>query len=149
MAKYTYWITPEGLLRLEAYARDGLTDEQIAHNMGITTSTLYEWKKKFSEISESLKKGKEVIDIMVENALFKRATGYTFEEVKREESADEFKITRTIKEVAPDVTAQIYWLKNRRPKQWRDKQEVEVNGNINNPYQGLTTEDLKKLIGDG
>lgn len=54
--KYDYWLTPDGLLRLEAYARDGLTDEQIAHNMGITAKTLYEWKNKYGEIREASKR---------------------------------------------------------------------------------------------
>ena len=55
--KYQEWIEPEGLLKLEGWARDGLTDEQISSNMGITTSTLYVWKNKYSEISEALKRG--------------------------------------------------------------------------------------------
>lgn len=77
--KYEYWLTPEGLLRLEAWARDGLVDEQIAENIGINPATLYDWKKKYPKISESLKRGKEVIDIQVENALLKRALGYAYE----------------------------------------------------------------------
>ena len=59
--KYEYWLTPDGLTRLEAYARDGLIDEQIAKNMGITATTLYDWKNKFPLISEALKRGKEVV----------------------------------------------------------------------------------------
>ena len=75
--KFEYWLTSEGLLKLEAWARDGLIDEQIAENAGITPSTLYEWKKKYPDISEALKKGKEVVDIQVENALLKRALVYS------------------------------------------------------------------------
>ena len=80
--KYEYWLTPEGLLKIEGWARDGLTDEQIASNIGITAKTLYEWKKRFGDICESLKKGKEVVDRQVENALLKRALGYEYEEIK-------------------------------------------------------------------
>jgi transposase-like protein len=76
--KYQEWITDEGLLLLEGWARDGLTDEQIAHNIGINPATLYDWKKKYPKISESLKAGKEVIDRQVENALLKRALGYKY-----------------------------------------------------------------------
>lgn len=94
--KYQQWLEPEGLTLLEGWARDGLTDEQIAHNCGITATTLYEWKNRFSEISEALKKGKEVVDYQVENALLEKALG-------------------------GDTTAQIFWLKNRRPDKWRDK----------------------------
>ena len=66
--KYEKWIKPEGLILLEGWARDGLTDEQIAHNMNISTTTLYDWKNKYPVISDTLKKGKEVVDYEVENA---------------------------------------------------------------------------------
>ena len=128
--KYEYWLTPEGLLKLEAWAGDGLIDEQIAKNMGITPSTLYEWKKNYSEISESLKKGKEVVDIQVENALLKRALGYSYKEIKEEKTVDGKRVTVTTKEVVPDTTAQIFWLKNRRPERWRDKQDIEHSGQM-------------------
>ena len=147
--KYEYWLTEEGLLKLEGWARDGLTDEQIASNVGVCRDTLIQWKKKYTDISDTLKKGKEVVDIQVENALLKRALGYEYEEVKEEYECGELaKTTRTKKQIAPDVTAQIFWLKNRRPDKWRDKQDIKVDGNINNPYEQLTTEDLKKLIDD-
>lgn len=118
--KYEYWLTPEGLIKLEGWARDGLTDEQIAQNIGIVESTLYEWKNKYSEISESLKKGKEVVDYEVENALLKRALGYT---VKEEKLTKDGEVVELEREVPGDVTAQIFWLKNRKPDAWRDKQE--------------------------
>lgn len=126
--KYEYWLTPEGLLKLEGWARDGLTDEQIAHNMGIAYSTLKNWKDKHVAILAALKKGKEVVDRQVENALLKRALGYEYEEVKEKyELGDLTERTVTKKQVIPDTTAQIFWLKNRKPEKWRDKQEVEDN----------------------
>lgn len=131
--KYEYWLTPDGLLLLEAWARDGLTDEQISRNMGINPATLYDWKRKYNEISESLKKGKEVVDIEVENALLKRALGYRYDEVTKEINEDTqcLETTKVVtKEVQPDVTAQIFWLKNRRPDLWRDKQNVEINASL-------------------
>ena len=150
MAKYEEWITPEGLLKIEGWARDGLTDEQIAKNIGINTSTIYDWKNKFSDFSKALKRGKEVVDREVENALLKRALGYKYTESKTVRSEkDGERVEVTIKEVAPDVTAQIFWLKNRKPEQWRDKQDVHVEGNVNNPFTGLSTEELKKLAKDG
>jgi hypothetical protein len=94
--KYEYWRTTDGLILLQGWARDGLTDEQIAHNMGIRRTTLYDWKNKYPDINDALKKGKEIVDYEVENALLKRAK-------------------------QGDVTAQIFWLKNRRPEKWRDK----------------------------
>ena len=110
--KFHKWIEPEGLLLIEGWARDGLTDEQIAHNMSINVSTLYDWKKKYNEISEALKKGKEVVDYLVENALLKNALG-------------------------GDTTAQIFWLKNRRPDIWRDKQNIEVSKPIDDTIKEL------------
>jgi hypothetical protein len=94
--KYKEWLSEENLALLEGWARDGLTDEQIAHNVGITAKTLYEWKNKHRAICDALKKGKEVVDYQVENALLNKALN-------------------------GDTTAQIFWLKNRRPDKWRDK----------------------------
>ena len=98
LAKYQEWLEPDGLTRLEGWARDGLTEQQIAHNMGCGLSTLKEWKNKFPAIATALKKGKEVVDYEVENALLKAA-------------------------MEGNVTAQIYWLKNRKPRKWREKPE--------------------------
>lgn len=148
--KYKEWLEPEGLLKIEGWARDGLTDEQISQNIGINPATLYDWKKRYPEISKALKKGKEVVDRQVENALLKRALGYKYEEIKTEKTEEGKKVTVTIKEVVPDTTAQIFWLKNRKPEQWRDKQQIEHSGEIrNNPYESLTTEELKRLIHGG
>ncbi len=128
IGKYQEWLRAENLILIEGWARDGLTDEQIAHNMGIATSTLYEWKKQYAEISEALKKGKAVVDRMVENALLKRALGYEYEEVREKfEMGVCTERTVTKKEVIPDTTAQIFWLKNRKPDEWRDKRVVEEN----------------------
>lgn len=125
--KYEEWLEPDGLLKIEGWARDGLTDKQIAYNIGITEQTLNVWKKQFPSISESLKKGKEVVDRIVENALLKRALGYKYEEVKtKTEMGIVTEVTKTVKEVVPDVTAQIFWLKNRKPAYWRDK-PIEEN----------------------
>lgn len=78
--KYQEWLTDEGLIKIEGWARDGLTDEQISENMGIAPKTLYRWKDNYSQICQALKKGKEVVDHQVENALFKRAIGYEYTE---------------------------------------------------------------------
>lgn len=238
--KSEYWLTPEGLLKIEGWARDGLTDEQIATNIGVSRSTLNEWKKKYPDISDALKRGKDIIDIQVENALLKRALGYRYTEVTKERIVDtgqkkrhggeseltekewdfaikyfngrccycgeymsnptkdhikplngggtlsreniipccqrcnsskkdnemsswyqkqvfyskeriqkiydyvdfvlnlgnsldeeigQMVVTKEVtKEVVPDTTAQIFWLKNRRPDKWRDKQDVQISG---------------------
>ncbi len=103
--KFEYYLTAEGLNLLQDYARNGLIDEEIAKKMNITTSTLYEWKKRFPEISEALKKGKAVVDAEVEQALYKKC-------------------------LAGDTTAIIFWLKNRRGKLWREKQELDVEQSV-------------------
>lgn len=128
--------------------RDGLTDKQIADNIGIRRPTLYDWKKKYSDISDALKRGKEVIDRQVENALLKRALGYEYVETTKELTDLGLTVTKQVtKQVAPDTTAQIFWLKNRKPHEWRDKKETEVTGNlnVNNPFSDLSVEELRKL----
>ncbi|OKP91412.1 transposase [Paenibacillus sp. P32E] len=124
--KYFSNVEPK-LLLIEAWARDGLVDDQIANNLGIGIATLYEYKNKYPEFAEALKNGKEAVDIMVENALLKRAMGYTYEEITKENGVE---TKRVLKEVQPDTTAQIFWLKNRKSKQWRDKQDIEHSGNM-------------------
>lgn len=123
--KYQEWLEQDNLIKLEAWARNGLTDEQIAGNMGIVTSTLYAWKNRYKEISEALKRGKEVVDIEVENSLLKAAKGYFVDEEKTYISEVNGVVTKrkeiTKKYIAPNTTAQIFWLKNRKPIEWRDK----------------------------
>ena len=124
--KYQEWLTPDGLLLLEGWARDGLTDEQIAANIGINPATLYKWIDRFGEIGKAIKKGKAPVDFQVENALLKRAMGYDYEEVITEVYDNGKKHIRQVKKHMPgDVTAMIFWLKNRRPDKWRDKPEMK------------------------
>lgn len=148
MAKYNEWITEEGLLKIEGWARDGLTDKQIAENIGVAYSTFRDWIKRFPALSAPLKKGKEVVDRQVENALLKRALGYEYVETTKELTDLGLTVTKQVsKQVAPDTTAQIFWLKNRKPQEWRDKKETEVTGNlnVNNPFSDLSVEELRKL----
>lgn len=120
--KYQEWLTADGLLLLEGYARDGLTDEQIARKIGINPATLYKWMERYGEIGKAIKKGKAPVDMEVENALLKRALGYEYEEVITEMYGDGKKHVRKVKKyMPPDVTAQIFWLKNRKPDRFRDK----------------------------
>lgn len=115
------------LILIQGMARDGLTQQQIADNLGISIDTLIENKKKYSEFNDALKKGKEVIDFEVENALLKRALGYEYEEKTYENGI----LTKKVKkQVPPDTTAQIFWLKNRQVKKWRDKVEIADNDAI-------------------
>lgn len=98
--KYQDWITEDGCLRIKAWARDGLTDEQISKQMGVSYSTFRDWVSKFPALSAALKEGKAPVDAMVEDALFQKA-------------------------IKGDTTAIIFWLKNRRPDVWRDRRDKE------------------------
>ena len=122
MAKYTEWLTREGLLQIEGWAKDGLIDEQIAKNMGVAYSTFKDWKKRFPDLSAVLKRSKEVVDREVENALFESAKGFVYEE---EVVTNTGEVVTVKKYSKPNVTAQIFWLKNRKRNEWRDKQEIE------------------------
>lgn len=135
--KYEDWLTEDGLLKVQGWARDGLSDEQIAHNIGINKGTLCVWKNRFPEFADAIKKGKEVVDREVENAMLKRALGYEYDEVTQEPVTDkdtgitEMRVTKVVtKQIAPDVTAQIFWLKNRKPEEFRDKRDVELSGSV-------------------
>lgn len=155
MGKYHKWLTKEGLTLIEGWAKTGLSDEQIATNIGVTTTTFYDWKKKYADFSEALKKGKEVSDFEVENALFKSAIGYEYEERKEvQEVVDGVmrkKVEITRKQVPPNATSAIFWLKNRKPVEWRDVKQIDGNVNMKqeNPFEGISTDDIKKLIKDG
>jgi len=139
--KYDRWLTEEGLLKITGWARDGLIDKQIARNMGVSYTSLKDWKNQFPAIAEALRKGKEVVDREVENALFKSAIGYTQtirKPVKVRDVEYDPETGRKVREVErwvaveeeihvpPQVTAQIFWLKNRKPDQWREKNDLTL-----------------------
>lgn len=106
MARIDEWLEQDKLILLEGWARDGLTYEQIANNMGIGLTTLKEWRQKEPTIQSTLKKGREVVDFEVENALLKNA-------------------------LSGNVTAQIFWLKNRKKNEWRERVEYSTdNGEL-------------------
>lgn len=187
--KYERWLTEEGLLTLQGWARDGLTDEQIAHNCGIQRPTLYEWKKKHPDISDALKKGKEPVDREIENALHKRAHGYVTTDhqykvvdvdddvvwARRKRAENEFKLShpkaskeeiklygiehvqtrerieifQNEREVPPDTTAIIFWLKNRKPEAWRDRQDLNVDNQVNIAgMKNLSDDELRRLANE-
>lgn len=125
-SKADEWLTSDGLLRVKGWARDGLTDKQIAEKIGIGVRTLYDWQKAFPQFSQTIKDGKAPVDNEVENALLKRALGFEYEEVSTElydmpDGTQRKHIKKTKKMVAPDTAAAFIWLKNRRPDKWRDK----------------------------
>lgn len=126
MAVYQDWLTEENLIKLTGWARN-LTETEIAANIGITRQTLIEWKKKHPKIREALREGREVVDIKVENALLKAALGYEYTEYIIDTDGKKKAVK---KQVPPNTTAMIFWLKNRKYKEWRDKRDVGIEGSI-------------------
>ena len=134
MSKSSYETHVEPFLNsITEWARSGLTVRQIASNLGINPSTLYRYLKDNSELETALYLGKNVADAEVENSLFKSAVGFQYQ---TQELTKDGRTMEIEKYQIPNTTAQIFWLKNRRPEAWRDKQEVSHG----------PTEDLAKLI---
>lgn len=138
-SKATEWLADNNLTRIEGWARDGLRNEDIAAKMGVSPSTFYEYVKKYSEISDAIKRGKAPVDFEVENAMLKSALGHK-ETVRKPirlrttRRKDGMEITEEHVEyfdeevyIPPQVSAQIFWLKNRKPDIWRDKKELTTN----------------------
>lgn len=137
---------PDQLILVEGWARDGLIDEQIAHNLGIGVSTLNEWKQRYPEFAVAIKKGKDVVDREVENAMLRSAMGFEYTE---EAVTNRGTVVTLRRFQPPNVTAQIFWLKNRKPREFRDKQEVEHSTPEGRPLEvslsRLSDEELGQL----
>jgi len=111
----------------------GMTDKQMADVVGVSEQTVNNWKLKDPNFFESLKAEKEIADARVERSLFERATGYSHPEDKIFNDNGTPLVVQTVKHYPPDTTAAIFWLKNRKPKEWRDRQELEHSGEISMP----------------
>lgn len=121
----TDWLEEDNLMLLECWTRDGYTFQDIANRIGIAVETLRAWRRQYPDIDNALKKGREIIDYKVENALLKSALGYKTKEVKVTTTMRHGKVVETIKEVtdkeqAPNVSAIQCWLYNRTPNKWRN-----------------------------
>lgn len=103
----------------------GYTDKQLADFFGVNERTINRWKSDYPEFCQSIKKGKEFADGEVVDSLYKRATGFEYNEVelKTDDKTKSKRVTKKL--IAPDPTSAIFWLKNRQPKLWRDKQTIE------------------------
>jgi transposase len=131
------WLTDDGLILLEGWAREGLKDEDIADKIGISKSTFYKWKSESKEFSDALKRGKAPVDFKVENQTLKSALGYfiEIEEPIKLKTKKQLIDKGTIEEehieyvkkqvyIPPVPACQFFWLKNRKPGKWRDRQET-------------------------
>ena len=122
------WLEEDNLMLIECWSRDGYTFQDIANRIGVSISTLRLWRAKYPEINEALKKGREIIDYKVENALLKSALGYKTKEVKVTTTMRRGKVVETIKEVtdreqSPNVSAIQCWLYNRLPNKWKKNRD--------------------------
>lgn len=130
----TEWLEEDNLMLIECWARDGYTFQDIANRIGIAVSTLRGWRAQYPEFDEALKRGREIIDYKVENALLKSALGYKTKEVKVTTTMRYGKVVETVKEVtdreqAPNVSAIQCWLYNRLPDKWKRNRDnlIELN----------------------
>ena len=130
------------------YALLGATDKNLAEFLGVCEATVNTWKQDYPQFLESIKKGKEKADAKVAESLYKRATGFQYEETKEEyERGILVKTTKTKKTVAPETTAQIFWLKNRQKAIWRDKQEKQVDLKVSGfDIDKLSDQTIKDII---
>lgn len=143
-------------LLAQGFARDGFNDKQICEKLGISTTVFYEYQKKYPEFAEALKRGKAPVDTEVENALLKRAMGFDFTEthteaiVSNDGKVSGQKVKKVKKHYPPDVTACIFWLKNRKRKQYRENGDKGFEQDIELPSLEVQEipydEDLQPII---
>ena len=140
--KFEYWMSPDGMLLVRAWARDGLTDEELADKLGVARSTLSAWKIKFPHFAAQLTQTKEIVDVRVENSAYDMTIGYEYTEQQAFKVKDTIydpdngkKVRETERVVVvdlkrwqpADIKAAVFWLKNRAGKRWKEKQIIEVN----------------------
>jgi len=118
--------------QLEILASKGWTDEESAELLGITRQTLHNWRKSNKKFFDAIKAAKEAADKSVERSLYERACGYSCPETKpqwvQDKDGGRWEYAELVKHYPPDPTSMIFWLKNRQPERWRDKQDVEHSG---------------------
>lgn len=151
--KYISNVYPR-LLEIAAWSRDGRTDKEMAETLQVSEASFHLYKTKYPEFKETLKVNKDIADIEVENKLYQRALGYEYEEetieyVNDENGKPKIKSKKVTKKMlAPDTTAQIFWLKNRKMKEWRDKQHLEHSGEIKTTVENLSDAEIDKRLAE-
>lgn len=150
--------------KFKILAIKGFTDNELCDFFDINRATLYRWKNSNKEFCDSLKNWKNEADAKVEKSLYQRAIGYEYDEITYEKSKtgglgikltegevtaikheNTYKVKITTKQVVPDVIAEIFWLKNRKPEEWRDKHEVQGNINFSAKLIMATVQEASKL----
>mgnify|MGYP000942201610 FL=1 len=127
----------------------GATDREVADFFDVSERTVNDWKLRHPEFLQSLKSGKEAADERVERSLYHRALGYSHDSVKMFQAGGAVISEPYDEHYPPDTTAAIFWLKNRWPKEWRDKTEqaVEMNANHNHSLSPATQQILDGVTG--
>ncbi len=148
---YQEWIKGKGLDMVCKWAKLGLTDEQIAHNIGLkSVSTYYDWKKRFPEFSDAIKKAKTIPNLELENSMFDLATGNCYEEITRTivdiNTGKPVKIETIRRKVPPNPTMQIFLAKNRMPEKYKDRpvEQTDAYGNETDTVVYLPEKDAKE-----
>lgn len=132
------WLSDEGLILLAGKARECITKRELAEKMGVSENTLYRWMKKYPKIADAVKKGRELTDIEVENAILKKALGFQTKEIKTVKKADGSKeVTTVLKSIPPDISAATTWLVRRCPEKWSDRTEASINSQIDELLRGI------------
>lgn len=132
-AKNPYKVTynKETRRQIEFLLKKGFTDEEVAEVLGCAEQTIYKWKNKYPEFFKSVKDWKDEADVRVERSMYERAVGYSAKEDKIFCNAEgKVTIVRIEKHYPPDVTAQIFWLKNRQKEHWRDRWDIDATGDL-------------------
>jgi hypothetical protein len=136
---------PEYCQQATELCLSGATDAELANTFDVAVSTIYKWKHDYPEFSEALKAGKEHADERVVRSLYHKAVGYTFDSEKVFQFQGQIIRAETKEHVPPDTTAGIFWLKNRRPEAWRERQQHEHTGKDGEPIQITMTEAARRI----
>lgn len=133
---------PEFIGQARKLCKLGATDRELADFFGVTEKTLNNWKLESDEFLQSLKSGKDEADDRVERSLFARAIGYEHDDTDIRVVDGRIVETPIVKHYPPDTTAAIFWLKNRRKDEWRDKVTQELTGPNGKPIETITRVEL-------
>jgi len=126
----------------------GATDVEMSEFFGISEKTFNTWKSKYPKFLQSLKNGKEEADARVIRSLYQRAIGYSHPEEKVFCNMGEISRAQTTKHYPPETVACIFWLKNRKPEEWRDRHEINQNINVTHASE-LSDEELESIAAGG
>ena len=152
--KYDEWLTEDGLLKIKGWARDRATNKDIAHNIGVSYETLNDWSKKFPQLSDAIKKGREPILVNLEDSMLSRTEWKQVEEETEEIFVDsngkKSKKNKIVKKwIPPDTAMMIFLAKNYMPKKYRDKpvyddsEEYEDSGLLEQLSKSVSDEDMR------